>query len=138
MTDGVAVTAKVTLEGPFFTKNPGNTLYENLRDMLDKVAAELEGIVRRDMESNEAAMPFWTGWSRDHAIGYTTSGKTGKRWATWAAVGSVTAGMSAKDARRTKAAAATIEHRFHPYRHAKDAAYRTRALISADLAKGLE
>ena len=56
----------------------------------------------------------------------------------WAAVGAVTSGMSAKDAIRTKAAAATIERRWGPYRRAKSAVYRSRALISADLTKGLE
>lgn len=131
------VTAKVTLEGPFFRVDPGKTFYANLRDMLDGIAAEMEELTRSEIESHAGEMPFWTGWSRDHTLGYTTSAETGKRWATFAAVGAVTAGMDAKDARRTKAAAATIERRFHPYRHTKDAVYRTRALITADLAKGM-
>lgn len=136
--DGPAITTKVTLEGPFFTKDPGKTFYANLGDMLDKLAGEMEDQVRAQIGQHEGAMPFWTGWSRDHAIGYTTSAQTGKHWATWAAVGEVTAGMDAKHAIRTKAAAASIERRFHPYRNVKSGVYRARALITADLTRGLE
>lgn len=127
----------VSLEGPFFTYDPGKTLYHNIGDMLDAIADELEADVRAEIASHEGSMPFYTGWSADHVVGYRTSPKTGKHWAVWAAVASLTSGMSRTDAIRTKAAAAGIERRFHPYRHAKDAVYRSRALLSADLAKGL-
>jgi hypothetical protein len=83
-------------------------------------------------------MPYYTGWTLAKNVGYTTSKKTGRRWTTYAAVGTVTAGMDAKDAIRTKAAAATIERRWHPYRNLKGGLYRARPLITADLAKGLE
>lgn len=136
--DGVAVTAKVTLEGPFFVKNPGKTFYQNLGDMLAKLAEEMQTEVEAQIAAHASEMPFYTGWSHDHAVGYTTSAKTGKHWATWAAVGSVTAGMGRDDARRTKAAAASIERRFHPYRNVKAGVYRARALITADLTRGLE
>jgi hypothetical protein len=131
-------TATVILEGPFFTKDPGKTLRRNVMDMLDKLAAAMEEEVRRQVEGHAGAMPHYTGWSRDHTIGYTTSGRTGRRWTTWAAVGAVTAGMSKKDAIRTKAAAVTIEQRWHPYRSVKAGVYRSRPILTADLAKGLE
>lgn len=132
------VTTKVELSGNFFTHDPGKTLYGNIRDMLDALAAEMEGAVQQDIAAREGSMPYWTGWSKDHVVGYTTSAKTGKRWATWAAVGSVTAGMSKAKAIRTKAAAASIEQRFHPYRRVKSGVYRARALLTANLAKNLE
>jgi autotransporter-associated beta strand protein len=62
----------------------------------------------------------------------------GGRWGTWAVVSANTAGMSAKDAIRTKAAAATIERRWHPFRNVKGAVYRARPLLTADLTKGLD
>lgn len=138
MTAPVKVTTKIELSGNFFTHDPGRTLYSNIGTMLDKLAAELQTGVRADIAAHQGEMPYWTGWSQSHAIGYRTGVKTGKHWALWAAVGEVTAGMSRADAIRTKAAAASIERRFHPYRHAKDAVYRSRALISANLAKNLE
>lgn len=133
-----AAQLRVTLEGPFFSHQPGKTLYQNIGEMLDRLGEELEHTVRSEFEAHEGAMPYWTGWSRDHVQGYRTSPKTGKHWSTWVAVASVTTGMSAKDAIRTKAAAASIEARWHPYRNTKGAVYGSRAVISADLAKGLE
>ena len=120
---GVSVTTKVELSGNFFVRDPSKTLYRNIGDMLEALAGE---------------MPGYSGWSYDHTVGYVKSGLTGKRWATWAAVGAVTAGMSKKDAIRTKAAAASIERRWHPYRRVKSAVYRSRSVLSADLARGLE
>jgi hypothetical protein len=138
MTTPVAVTTKIELSGNLFRRDPGKTLYQNIGDMLDKLADEMEREVRADISAHEGEMRYWTGWTRDHAIGYRTSPRTGKHWAVWVAVGEVTTGMSREQAIRTKAAAATIERRWHPYRRAKDAAYRSRAVISADLTKGLD
>ncbi len=132
-----SVTTKVTLAGPFFTKDPGKTLRANVKDMNDQLAEWMEGEVRGLIESAAGSMPFYTGWSRDHTIGRTSS-LGGKRWGTWAVVSANTAGMDAKDAIRTKAAAATIERRFHPYRRVKSGVYRSRALLTADLTKGLD
>lgn len=129
--------AKVELSGPFFQRDPGKTLYANIGDMLAALSGELEGVVRDQISGNRGSMPYWTGWTRDHVVGYTTSALTGKHWATWAAVGVPTVGMSRAQAIRTKAAAAGIERRFHPFRNAKGAVYRARAVISADLTKGL-
>lgn len=134
----VKVTSKVTLDGNFFSKDPAKTVRENIRDMLDALSGEMEREVRGQMTSRASAMPGWTGWTRDHVEGYTTSTRTGKRWQLWAAVGTVTNGMSATDAKRTKAAAATIERRWHPFRRVKSGVYRARAVISADLSEGLK
>lgn len=135
---GVAVTTRVTLDGDFFRRDPGKTLYANIRDMLDGLAEEMQKAVRSDIEARQGAMPYWTGWTRDHVYGYTTSTRTGKRWATWAAVTTVTTGMGAKEAIRTKAAAASIERRFHPFRRVKSAVYRMRPVLTANLTRGLE
>lgn len=131
------VQTKVELSGNFFTHQPGRTLYRNIGDMLDALSAEMEGIVRGEVLSHAGDMPRWTGWTAGHVSGYTTSPVTGKHWALWAAVGVPTTGMDRKQAIRTKAAAASIERRWHPFRRVKSAVYRSRALISADLAKGL-
>lgn len=133
-----AVTTKVVLEGNFFKRNPGRTLRTNVRDMLDALSPVLEDEARSAIREHAGEMPESTGWTAAHTIGYTTSPKTGKRWGTWAAVGVPTAGMDARHAIRTKAAAASIERRWHPFRRIKSAVYRARPLLTADLTKGLE
>jgi len=133
----VSVTTKVELDGDFFTKGPAKTVRENIRDMLEALSGEMESQVKSEIGGHQGAMPRSVGWSRDHTVGYVTSGKTGKRWHLWAAVGAVTAGMDKKNAIRTKAAAAGIERRWHPYRRVKSGVYRARAVVSADLSKGL-
>lgn len=128
---------KITLEGPFFTKDPGKTLRANVRNLMDALAAWGEEQVKGVIETNAASMPFYSGWSDTHTKGRTES-LGGKRWGTWAVVSANTSGMDATDAKRTKAAAATIERRWHPYRQVKSAIYRARPLLTADLTKGLE
>ncbi len=117
----------VTLEGPFFSRDPGKTLYQNIGNMLDKLAAEMQGEVRAGVESGDDFAPF----KSSDVIGYTTSVKTGKHWSTWAAVGVVGSDS-------VRAAAAAYEGQFHPFRKVKSDVYRARAILSADLAKNLE
>jgi hypothetical protein len=135
--DGVGVTTKIELEGNFFKRDPGKTFRANVRDMLDELAAWMEAEVRDEITAHAGQMPGYSGWSWAHTVGRTSS-NSGKRWGTWAVVSANTAGMSAKDAIRTKAAAATIERRWHPYRRVKSAIYRARPLITANLTEGLE
>lgn len=137
-TDSEGVTVRIDLEGPFFTRDPGKTLYANIREMMAALAAEMGDAVRSDIAAHQGGMPNWTGWTLEHTYGYTTSPVTGKHWAVSAAVATVTAGMSTKDAIRTKAAAASIEARWHPFRRVKSAVYRMRAVLTADLTEGMD
>ena len=130
------VQAKIELEGNFFRRDPKKTVRANIRDMLDALAGELGGEVRADIASHQSQMPNWTGWTHEHVHGITRW--EGQRWQFWAAVQAVQEGMSANDAIRTQAAAASIERRWHPFRRGKGAVYRARALINADFTKGLD
>ena len=132
----VSLQAKVELSGNFFRRDPGKTLYANIGDMLERLASDLESQVAGAIRGYP--LPQSIGWTADHVKGYTTSPRTGKHWALWAAVGLPTTGMDRTVAIRTKAAGASVERRFHPFRQAKSAVYRSRSLISADLAKGLD
>jgi hypothetical protein len=125
------------LSGDFFRRDPGKTLRQNVRSMLDALAAEMERIVQDEIAGHAGGMPRYTGWTRAHTVGRTES-YSGKRWGTWAVVSANTQGMSKADAIRTKAAAATIERRWHPYQRVKSAVYRSRALVRANLTEGLE
>ena len=132
----VRLTSRVTFEGPFFTHDPAKRTRQNIQEMLAALAGEMEDSVRSDIRAVSGSMKRSTGWSLDHAKGFVTSGVTGKHWLTWAVVSQYTAGMSKADAIRTKAAGATIERRWHPYRRVKSGIYRSRALLR-DLAEGV-
>lgn len=133
-----AMKTTVTLEGPFFKGDPSKTVRKNIRDMLDALSEWMDETVTSEIESHAGSMRYYTGWTAQHIDGYTTSPKTGKRWQLHAAVAALTQGMSRKDAIRTKAAAASIERRWHPFRRVKTAVYRARPWITADFLKGLE
>lgn len=132
----IGVTSKVELFGPLFHRDPAKTFRQNVREMLDALAEELEAMTQEDIASHESSMPGWTGWTLRNVVGRTES-VSGKRWGTWAVVSENTSGMSAKDAIRSKASASGIERRWHPFRRVKSAVYRSRAVIRADLSEGL-
>lgn len=137
MSDFTPVTTRVDFSGPFFTRDPGKTLRGNVRDLMEALAAEMESDVRAQITGHAGDMPYSTGWTYQHTIGRTES-YNGKRWAATAVVSANTAGMSAEDAIRTKAAAATIERRWHPYRKTARSVRSSRALLRANLTEGLE
>lgn len=123
-------------EGPFFERDVRKTVRANIGDMLERAAAAMEAQVRGEIASHAGGMPGYSGWSWAHTKGYTTSPYTGRHWGLWAAVNAVSAGMSTPDAIRTKAAAATIERRWHPYRNV--ARSGRQAMKTLDLTKGLD
>lgn len=133
----MTVQTTVVLEGPFFTRDPGKTFRQNVRDMNDALADWMDEQAESGVASHAGSMPNYTGWTAEHTVGRTHS-NSGNRWGTWAVVSANTAGMSAADAIRTKAAAASIERRWHIYRGVKAGVYRSRPLITANLTKGLE
>jgi hypothetical protein len=130
------VATKVTLEGNFFKRDPKKTLRKNVRNMVEALAEELDDLVQGQIEARAGSMPFSTGWSAKHTVGRAES-LTGNDWGTWAVASANTQGMDAGDAKRTLAAASSIEGRFHPYRNARSAVYRSRALLTADLTKDM-
>lgn len=144
----VQTSLDVDLIGDFFKRDPGKTLYRNIGEMMDRLAPELERLVRDDLESRSGSIPGWTGEARDAVHGYTVSPKTGKTWALWAAVGVPNVGtrdyavrVHAKWYGRKQGDHGTtvgLEQRFHPFRRVKSDVYRAKALISANLTKGIE
>lgn len=127
---------QITLEGDFFTRDPSKTFGGNVRDMMDAIAAEAGKSVRAQIVSRAGSMPSYTGWTAATVRGRTRS-LTGKRWLVSAVISADTSGMSRKDAIRTKAAGASIEARWHPFRKTASAIRRSRAVLSANLTKGL-
>lgn len=131
----VELTTKWETDGPFFEKDVRKTVLQNIGDMLDMAAEGMEADVRGGISQHASSMPAYSGWSWAHTIGRRKS-QTGREWSLWAVVSANTAGMGAADAIRTKAAAATIERRWHPYRTSTRAARK--AIKALDLTKGLD
>ena len=127
----VDVTTRISFSGPFFSKDPRKTVRSNIRDMLDGVADAMEQDVKGQIQGR--SMPHSIGWTLDHIRGRTES-LSGKRWALSAVVSADSSGMDRRMAIRTKAAAASIERRWHPFRRTS----RALRLAKADLARGLE
>lgn len=132
-----AVIQRIDFSGPFFTRDPRQTIKGNIRDMMDRLAEEGERDVQQQIQGRAGSMPNYTGWTRDRVRGRTSS-LSGKRWAVTAVVSMNTSGMGARDAIRTQAAAASIERRFHPFRRTTSAMRRSRAVMAANLVRGLE
>ena len=128
-----AVTLDLT--GPFFERDPGKTVRGNIRKMMQGLADEGEKAVREQIESH--TYPRGTGWTRDHAVGRVES-LSGKSWFLTAVISANTNQMSPEDAIRTKAAAASVERRYHPFRRGASALRRSKAVLNANLTKGLE
>jgi len=127
----------LTLSGPFFEKDPRKTFRQNVRLMMEKLAAEAQADVQAEMGSRSGSMPNWTGWSQEHVKGRVVS-VGGKAWAVSLVVSEGTQGMTRSEAVRTLAAGSSVEGRFHVFRHAATRLRSMRALLNADLTKGLE
>lgn len=131
------VDLRASLEGPFFAADPSKTVRGNIRDMMDALSAEMEKDVKAQISAAAGQMPGWSGWSLEHVVGRTAS-YSGKRWMVTAVVSENTNGMDAKTAIRTKAAGASIERRFHPFGRTSRAVRASRAVLAANLTKGIE
>ncbi len=126
----------VSLEGPFFKRDPRKTVRGNIRTMMGALADETESYVRDQIQSHRGAMPHYTGHTARQVRGRNES-LSGRDWDVSMVVSVDSSGMSAREATRTMAAASTIEERWHPFRRAAGAIRRSRAVLSANITKGL-
>jgi len=126
----------VRFEGPFFRSNPGKTLRGNVRDMMEALAVEAEDEVKTEVGAHAGQMPRYTGYSRNAIVGRVKS-VAGKPWMASMVVSSSTVGKDAAESKRTLAAASIIEGRWHIFRRTASAIRRSRAVLRADLVKGL-
>lgn len=123
---------KVQLTGPFFRLDPGKVVGKNIELLLGDFAREMESEVERQIGARSGQMPFYTGHTASTIRGRVEA-LSGKDWRRHAVVSANTAGMGRAEAIRTKAAAASIEARWHPFSRVARAARK----ISRDLTKGL-
>lgn len=131
------VTGRVEFSGPFFQRDPSKTVKANIHDMLADLAREAEQDVKGQIAGRAGSMPHYTGHTRDSIRGRVES-LSGNKWMLNMVVSPSTTSMGRAEAIRTMAAAASIERRWHPVRRTASAIRRMRAVLSANLARGLE
>lgn len=120
----------VTFKGPFFEKDPLLTMDQNIKRVMDEVAAFGE----RDVKARMAGIG--TGRTAGHVRGRTES-LVGKSWRYNAVVSVDTSGLPAKEAISVMAAAAEMERRVHPFRRAAADTRKFRRELQTELLKGL-
>jgi hypothetical protein len=130
------------MSGPFFRKDPAKTFRQNVRAMMDAVAAEGEKDVKAQLAAGEGGRAPVTGWgtntrTRMHVAGRTKS-LAGKRWAVTAVVELRMPGSPPRPrAISLRAAMAEIETASHPFRKTKNRIGRTRKTNMSELLKDI-
>lgn len=128
---------QVRLEGPIFEPNVHKTFGANIQALMDVLAAEGQRTIKTELVARRRRIPYWTGHTFNQVRGRTRS-LTGRRWRVSLVVSADTSGMSAREATRTKAAAAQLEARYHMFRRTAAALRRSRNILAANLTKGLD
>jgi hypothetical protein len=153
------VSLSVELTGPFFQRDPGLTLRGNIERMMQGIAEEGERSARdafRSTEGARAPISYGQGRVADHVIGRVVS-RTGKKWRASAVVSVNTLhGFSPRDAVAIMAAgagrhverigpgrgghgiASGAEQQTHIMRSLAKTLRSSRAVLIADLSKGIE
>jgi hypothetical protein len=130
----------IDLSGPFFKSDPVKTFRQNVRVLMDAVAAEGEQDVKAQLRagnSGRAAIRRIGDHTSDHVIGRTRS-LAGKRWALTAVVSVNNSGLSRAQGISLMAAASSVEGRVHAFRKTKNRIGRTRKTNLSELLKGIE
>lgn len=124
-----AVKTHVDLSGPFFQRDPGKTLQQNIRKMLAGVALEGQTAVR-------ANYPVETGRGRAGVVGRVQS-LSGKPWMATAVV-SQTFAYPWPNGGPKQYRGGKTEARYHMFRSATSDLRHSRAVLGANLTAGIE
>lgn len=132
-----SITGRITLDGPFFSKNPGDTVRENIHAFLEGVAQDAETKVRDVLRAGEPGRAPVRELGADARVSQYVVGRVeslvGKRWQLHAVVSPSRKGLSKRQAIALTAAASKIERRVHVFRQLRAAGRASRH----DFAKGL-
>jgi hypothetical protein len=135
------VTASVALSGPFFTKDPGKTIGENIERLMEEIAKRGAEDARRGFASGSGSRQVISRLGdrvADHVIGRVVArpSKGGRRWHAAGVVQVYNEGLSDVQGRSLMAAASILEGRTNTIR--KVARNMGAALRKIDLTKGLD
>lgn len=132
---------EVDLSGPFFEKNPGETIRQNIERLMGSIAKAGVAEVRRGFAQNQVSRaPISRLGDRvaDHIIGRTFArpSEGGRRWHASGVIQVYNEGLSDVQSRSLMAAAASIEGRQNVIRKAtREIGQRLRQI---DLTEGLD
>ena len=135
-----AVTATFDMSGPFFRVDPGKTMLENVHTMMTGIAAEGAKMAGQNLmigSGRRALVRSTDDRVADHVIGRTHS-ISGAEWLTAAVVQVSKEGLSREQATSLMAAGSYVEGRTHGVRKATTQIRRARAVLNANLTKGME
>ncbi len=137
------MTGDVELSGPFFQRDPGLTLRGNVRKMMAALAeeGEREAIAAyRQGSTGRAQVSRLGGRVADRIVGriHARPSKGGKEWRASAVIQVYNEGLSAADSMSLMAAAARVERQTRGFRSLYRSVRNARAVMAADLTKGLE
>lgn len=130
----------VELSGPFFRKDPEQTMWQNIHRWMAGIAEEGERVVRMNLRrgaANRAPIRLLGDRVADHAIGRVHSLR-GKKWWATAVISVNNSGLSPREGRSLMAAASKVEGRTHAFRSAYRDIARSRKTLQANLTEGLE
>lgn len=137
---GTKITTTIDTSGPFFAKDPAKTFRQNVRVLMDAVAAEGEADVRAQITAGNSGRKPIAELGQDHVSAHVigrTSNLRGRRWAVTAVVSVNNSGFSPKEGISLMAAASSVESQTHAFRRTTGRIRRARALNQAELLKGL-
>lgn len=135
-----ATSVSIDLSGPFFQRDPGKTLRRNITKMVQGLAEEGERSARAAFQSGEGGrrpISRLGGRVSEHIIGRTRS-LSGRQWRASAVISVNNSGLSAREGVALMAAASVVEGRTHIFRGLARIVRQSRAVLYADLTKGLE
>lgn len=130
----------ISFDGPFFTADPGKTFRQNVRALMDAIAAEGERDVVAQLRAGEPRrlpVSHDVGRVADYVRGRTTS-LAGKRWAVTAVVSLNNHGLSQVQGTALMAAGSLLEARLGAFRKTKNRIGRGRKANMAELLRGIE
>jgi hypothetical protein len=133
------VVTTIDLSGPFFKADPQRTFRQNVRVMMDAVAAEGEADVKAQLRAGNAGrLPIRRIGDHvsEHVVGRTSNLRS-RRWAVSANVSVNNRGWGKAQGVSLMAAASSVESRVHAFRKTKNRIGRTRKTNMSELLKGI-
>lgn len=130
----------VELSGPFFQRDPGETLRGNIERMMQGLAEEGEKAGRDGFAATQAGrLPISQLGDRvsGHVVGRVVSLR-GRRWRATAVVSINNFGYTPIQGISLMAAASSVERRTHVMRNLARSIRSSRAVLNANLTKGIE
>ena len=131
---------QVDFSGPFFQRDPAQTIMANVHKMMQGIADEGASAARQKLMSgagSRALVRLTQDRVADHVVGRVRS-RSGRNWQAAAVVQVYNEGMDAATSRSLMAAASYVERRTHAIGSVTRQLRSARTMLRANLTEGLE